>query len=64
MDSRMRASLDHYITSGRYRETMVDVECKKCGKTFEWCVCYEYGASWYQPEEVICPYCDTDYEGE
>jgi len=60
----MEASLDQYITGGRYRQTMVDVECKNCGKIYEWKVCYEYCASWYQPEEVICPYCGTEEEDD
>jgi len=64
MDSRMRQSLDHYITDGRYRETMVDVECKSCGFIFEWRVLYEYGMSWYEPEEVTCPQCGNDYYEE
>ena len=62
--SRFKRELDNYITSGRYHETMVDEECKNCGYQFEWRVCYEYGASWYEPEEVRCPKCGADFEGD
>jgi len=64
MDNRTRASLDNYITGGRYEEAMVDVVCKECEHRFEWRVCYEYGASWYKPEEVKCPKCGADYDEE
>lgn len=64
MDNRTRQSLDNYITGGRYRRTETDCECKECGRTFQWTVCYEYGMSWYEPEEVVCPYCKAEYTEE
>ncbi len=64
MDNRMRASLDDYIAGGHYLKAEEDCECKKCGCKFQWMVCWEYGASWYEPEEVSCPECKTDYEDE
>ena len=62
MDNGMKASLDSYITGGRYRRTIVDCECKECGYNFQWTVCYEYGMSWYEPEEVYCPKCKAEYK--
>ena len=60
----MIKGLDSYITSGRYRRTVVDCECTECGKTFEWMLCYEYGTCWYEPEDVACPFCGTEYKEE
>lgn len=62
MDNRMRASLDNYIAGGHYYKTEAGCECKKCGYNFQWTLCWEYGTSWYEPEEVKCPECGADFE--
>jgi len=60
MDSRMRQSLDNYITGGRYTRYPEEVVCNECGHRWEVIACEEYGMRWYEPDdEVICPKCGT-----
>jgi len=47
MNNRMKASLDNYITGGRYYTEEVDCVCKECGYKFQWILCHEYGSAWY-----------------
>jgi len=64
MDSRMRQSLDNYITGGRYRQWQEDIECKECGYQWEVTMCEEYGMSSFVPDEQpTCPRCKTEYDG-
>jgi hypothetical protein len=66
MDSRMRDSLDSWITSGRYSKEYLLVTCSNCDENSIVECETEYGASWWTPEE--CKYCgeefnlDTEFE--
>lgn len=63
MDSRMRQSLDNYITSGRYSESVEELTCKSCGYKWEVGLFTEYGMTSYKSEEdAVCPECGCGEE--